>query len=167
MKRIILCFILLTIPAAGGCQARRPSDLPRLMPCRITLLQDGNPLERANVTLRSVDEEQNWYPGGHSDASGTLDIYTNGRYKGAPAGRYKVIVTKTEMDDDHIPPAPSEDDPAHVKWTNKYKNLEPDWYSLIEKKYTLRETTPHEIEILKGKKCEATFDVGKKVRDLM
>ena len=149
----------------AGCSSgpSLPSDLPDLKPCVIAVTQDGAPLDGATVMLKSATESQ-WFPGGQTDASGKVEIYTNGRYKGAPQGKYKIVVTKTEVDPSKLGPAPPDDSPGYGDWLEKSAAEVRHSYSLIEKQYTNVETTTLEIDVAGGK-TEKTVDVGKKVRD--
>ena len=148
-----------------GCSSgpAQPSDLPKLSPCVITVTQDGLPLDGATVMLKSMSESQ-WFPGGQTDASGKVEIYTNGRYKGAPQDKYKIVITKTEVDPSKLGPAPPDDSPDYGDWLEKSTAEVRNSYSLIEKQYTKVETTTLEIDVAGGK-TEKTVDVGKKVRD--
>jgi hypothetical protein len=162
MTAVILPILFLT-----GCQQKisAPADLPRLSPCVITVTQDGTPLEDATVTLVSIGGSKKWGPGAKTNASGVAEIYTNGFYKGAPAGKYKVIVGKTEVEPSKAPPAPGPEDPGYDDWLKKYGNEVRPVYSLVEKKFTVADTTPLEVEIQEGKTLSTAADIGKKVRE--
>jgi len=151
----------------SGCQfggEALPEGLPKLIPTSIQLTQDGAPLAGATVSLISTAGGQQWYPGGLSNDSGTIELYTNGRYKGAPEGHYKVVVTKTETDPSQLGPAPSEDDPKFSKYMEDLAKEQRSTYTLVEKKFNDAKTTTLEIEIKKGGEIPK-LDVGKKVKD--
>ena len=97
-RRIALFFTLSAVVALlMGCGPRRPSDLPRLYPCHLTvLLEDGTPVEDAVVTLVNVISEENsrWFSSGRTDSNGHVTIRTVGEFSGAPAGTYRVSVSK-------------------------------------------------------------------------
>jgi hypothetical protein len=152
-----------------GCQSNGeiPADLPKLIPCKITITQEGLPLEGASVTLRLVGGTQQWYPNGQTDTFGSIDFYTNGRYKGVPVGKYKIVVTKFETEPSKLPPAPSEDDPQYGKWLEQSQQEVRANFQLIERIFTKAETTPLEIEVTDSKEVIGTFDVGKRVRNKM
>lgn len=156
------CLALLSGCQFGGGEAL-PEGLPKLVSASVKLTQDGAPLAGATVSLIDTAGSQQWYPGGLSDESGTIVLYTNGRYKGAPEGKYKVVVTKTETDPSKLGPAPSENDPKYGEYMEKSANEKRDTYTLIDKKFGDAKNTTLEIEIKKGGETP-TLDVGKKVK---
>jgi hypothetical protein len=166
-------FIFLIIFFGVGCQAKKPvpPDMPRLTPCKITITQENRPLDNATVTLvNSLATIGNggagkWGAGGKTNASGEVEIYTNGFYRGAPVGKYKVVIKKTETEPSRNPPPPSPESPDYNDWMKKYGNEIRLVYSLVEKKFTVASTTPLEIEIQEGKSVSTTFDLGKKVKE--
>lgn len=161
---VISAFTLLSVVFAGCSSESLPADLPQLTRCQIKITQEGSPLEGATVTLHSLDGMRQWGAGGLSNAAGIAEIYTNGRYPGAPAGKYKVVVSKIETDPSQLPPAPPQNDPGYPAWHQKAESEVRQSYSVIEKKFTEPGSTPHEIDITEGKTAETTLDVGKKVR---
>lgn len=160
---------LLIFSLVTGCQTKVPTppDMPRLSNCKITITQENVPLDNATVSL--VNAESNgtgkWGAGGKTNASGEVEIYTNGFYQGAPAGKYKIVITKTEIEPSRNPPPPSPESPDYENWIKKYGNEIRPVYSLVEKKFTLADTTPLEIEIQDGKSISTTLDIGKKVKE--
>jgi hypothetical protein len=153
------CLTLLT-----GCGEALPEGLPKLVPASVQLTQDGAPLADATVSLIDTAGNQQWYPGGLSDESGTVVLYTNGRYKGAPEGKYKVVVTKMETDPSKLGPAPSEDDPKYGEYMEKSANEKRDTYTLIDKDFGDAKRTTLEVEIKKSSSEVPKLDVGKKVK---
>ena len=161
---MVVCMLL-------GCGQRLPKDLPPLYPCTLLIAQNGVPLERAAIILEYVEGTvpaggQIWFPQGVTDKNGNATIRTNGRYDGAPLGRFKIVVTKLEPDYSRLGPQPSEDDPKYDAWMNRKGTEDFPIFLLVEKQYTESATTPLEIEINKGKN-EAAVDVGKPARYLM
>lgn len=155
-------FALMLTGCPGG--EAKPDGLPNLVTASIQLTQDGAPLAGATVSLIAAEGGQQWYPGGLSNDSGVVELYTNGRYKGAPEGKFKVIVHKTETDPSKLGPAPSEDDPAYGKWMEDSSKEVRNSYTLIEKKFGDAKDTPLEVEIKKGGETPK-LDVGKKVKE--
>jgi len=88
--------IILAMFVCGGCSNEyRPSDLPPLFPVTLTFLLDGQPLDKAMVTLHTEDQTiAKWTIGGETDADGKAMIVTHGQFRGAPAGTFKVCVLK-------------------------------------------------------------------------
>jgi len=148
---------MLAVVSVTGCgKDSRPSDLPRLFPCAITITQEGNPLNGATVSLEPIDEANAKYRASSvTDDSGKAVVTTYG-FDGVPAGRYKVCVWKTVIDD-----------------ITQYRNSDGEMvnsngtdYRTVERQYSDVATTPHEIEVTTGRgTTQATFDVGKPVKE--
>jgi 5-hydroxyisourate hydrolase-like protein (transthyretin family) len=157
MLRIYLGFVLSAmLLMILGCKDKpQPEDLPKLYPCIVTITQDGKPLEDAAVELIAEDQSNAKYqPVTKTDTEGKAVMSTYG-YKGAPAGKYKVVISK-KIDDDFVYGTSSTGDKEVQKY-NTYRTVEP--------KYSDSKTTPHEIEVTgKEKTVEATFDVGKAIK---
>lgn len=160
-----------------GCQpSNRPSDLPPLHPCVITLTQEGKPLPNAFISMvrdgtnspPSADPQNvsNWIPTGSTDQNGVATIYTNARYAGVPLGHFKVIVEKKQAGESKLGPPPPEGSPAYVAWEERMMGEVLPLYTLVEAKYTTLEATPLEVEIKKGKN-DIKLDVGPAVKDLV
>ncbi|MDR1493169.1 MAG: hypothetical protein LBT05_10660 [Planctomycetaceae bacterium] len=99
MKKILLVFqLLLCIALIVGCGTKRPPGFPTLVGCVLTIqYEDGSPVDKAIVSLAPEDAElRQWSISGTTNASGVVNIRTNGDFAGAPAGKYKVVVRKTE-----------------------------------------------------------------------
>ena len=95
MKKKLL--ILLSLVTFFGCAKQSvPDGLPKLVPVTLTFTQEGAPLTGAVVSL--IDPNIQFLVGGTTDADGTVVLYTHGLYKGAPLGKFKVRVVKTESD---------------------------------------------------------------------
>ena len=137
-----------------GCGQPRPEGLPDLYPVTLKFTQEGAPCADAFVTLIS-ESGVPWTVGGRTDAGGSVTLQTHGRYLGAPAGKYKITVTKTETEFTGPPPKEMGD----VQASNSY--------SLIDSIYTISATTTLVVEIGTGKNSFPPFDLGKKVRELM
>jgi hypothetical protein len=129
-------------------------------------------LARATIILEYAEGNapangQIWFPQGVTEASGKANIRTNGRYDGAPLGRFKIVVTKLETDLSKLGLPPPESDPKYATWERKASTEEFPVVALVEKQYTEATTTPLEIEVKKGKGNTTTIDVGKPVRYLI
>ncbi|MDR1268233.1 MAG: DUF4198 domain-containing protein [Planctomycetaceae bacterium] len=171
MKYIMTIWsVVILLFSFSGCGGKKlPSDLPRLNPVSITIIQDGKPLAEASVTLTQLNGAAKWSAISNTNANGVANNFsTNGMYKGVAAGTFKVCIRKVEREREKfdIPPEPTE--PAEkYAWRQKYidRAPPPKEYDLIEKKYSDLKTTPLEIEVIAGKN-EFSFDVGKSVRIL-
>ena len=166
MKKIL---ILLSLVTLAGCTAQRvPDGMPKLVPVTLTLTQEGVPLSDAVVTLTDPSGGIPFMVGGTTDAGGNVVLYTHGKYKGAPLGKFKVRVVKTVSDQppSDLPPAPEIDSPEFEAYRQKIGKLPPlKTYMLVEKRYTQPDTTPLEIDITGP--LTTTLDVGKAVRDVL
>ncbi|MDR0337515.1 MAG: hypothetical protein LBI18_10540 [Planctomycetaceae bacterium] len=153
-----------------GCSSKQqPDDLPVLYPCKVTVIQDGQPLAGASVILQltenvSAHSGKAWIPMGLTDENGVAVIKTNAKYDGAPLGQYKIVVNKTERETSKLEPAPPEDSPHYTTWLEKSQAEKLNEFGLVETIYTDAQKTPHEIEITKNSN-QKNVDVGKTVRN--
>lgn len=160
-SKYILPFVLcVALPFWGtGCSGQKtPDDLPKLYPQKIVLTQEGKPLADAEVYL-APEEGSKWNGGGSTDDSGTAEIFTQGRYKGLASGKYKVVVTKTEIETNFNPQ-------RGVSEGSKEVQSKDTVYTLVETKYRDEKTTPLEITVA-DRKGEHALDAGKVVREQM
>jgi len=72
--------------------------MPRLYDCILTFqFADGSPVAGASVTLVPENAElMQWSFSGVTNASGVVRIRAHGDFPGAPAGNYKVVISKAE-----------------------------------------------------------------------
>lgn len=143
MKTIIYrSFLLLFVSALIGCGQNVPDDFPKIYPVKLRIMQEGKPLEHAPILLRSTDQSSTWTVGGVSDATGTVTLWTHGKYQGAPAGQFKVLVSKVvnEGEAEYLAALNREDAVAARKIDVKS-------FSLVEERFESEATTPLEIEI--------------------
>jgi hypothetical protein len=128
----------------------------------ITLTQDGIPLAEAMVSLVPSDGAKDWLTSAFTDASGNAKIFTYGRAEGAPKGKYKVIVSKTESDPSKFTMPDENDVSAMERYNQNVMGEHLHSYTLVETVYSNPGTTTLELEIT-GKTAQ-TFDVGKKIQ---
>jgi hypothetical protein len=139
----------------SGCNhdSSRPSDLPPLFSCTITVLQDEKPLDGAMVRLVPIDASGSKYQASSiTDERGLAALSTYG-FAGVPAGRYKVTIMKT-IEGDLKYGKDAYGDNAVIGSTT---------YHLVDTKFSSAESSPYEIEIT-GSKAELTADVGKAIK---
>ena len=174
MRNNIMCNQLFPISVAAvgllllvGCSSSnpKPAGFPDTVPCVIAITQESVPLAGASVSLVPSDGAKDWLFSATTDESGNAKIFTYGRQAGAPKGKYKVVVIKTESDPSKFTMPDESDTVALAQYYRNVENERLNSYTLIESVYTNADTTPLELEIT-GKTTE-TFDVGKKVRNLM
>jgi hypothetical protein len=160
MRKIIYITLLIFVATVIGCGDKsRPSDLPPLYSCTVTVTQDGQPLEGASIRFDPIEPADAKYQAAAvSGADGTAQMKTYG-FQGTPIGKYKVIVTKivSESTEYKLNESTGKEEPVNSKR-----------YRLVEPQFTSAETTPHEIEITgKEKNVTKTFDVGKAVKEFI
>ncbi len=161
-KRILTLFAafaaVLTFGACGG--EKRPEGFPELYPCSVKVIQGGAPLPGATVSLVGEDPQlMRWACGGNADENGVVELSTYG-FPGAPAGTFKVVVTKTER-----PGAPTNAEEAAKTSPEELEGLET--FRLVDAIYGSHTTTPLTIEVKAGNNPEQTVDVGEAVREVV
>jgi len=155
-------FILLFLVTLIGCtKTNVPDGFPKLVSVTLTLTQDGMPLSGAIVSLAG---DSQFSVGGVTDDKGNVILYTHGQHKGAPLGKFKVRIAKTESDS--APPEPLPGTPEHDAWMKEMeKRPPPKTYTLVEKQYTQAETTPLELDVTGP--LTQTLNVGKVVKEVL
>lgn len=156
MKHFLLSFVSCTLCVAlctafVGCGQELPDGMPELYPTTLTFTQEGKPLAEASVVL-VPQFDCAWMVSGLTDADGSVRLKTHGKYDGAPAGKFKICVTKT-VSEGELPTMGSSQ--AAVPMT---------FYQAVEAQYGKADTTPLEIEIGADKKPVTSFDAGKAVK---
>ncbi|MBQ9812287.1 MAG: carboxypeptidase regulatory-like domain-containing protein [Thermoguttaceae bacterium] len=166
MKKILAFSLVVVLSALSlGCGKKMPEGMPNLEPVKLTVTQDGAPCADAQVNLQSLDPSNQWTSGGVTDAQGVVALVTHGQYKGVPIGKYKVSVFKKVGEGTPPPPLPT-DEASEKAYNDYYESGQTyDLFCLIEKQYTDLNTTPLEIEVVKGKN-ELAVDVGAPVHDV-
>ncbi|MDR1140466.1 MAG: prealbumin-like fold domain-containing protein [Planctomycetaceae bacterium] len=164
-----IVFVTLLINFSGCNRQALPPDLPGLYAVSCTITQENQPLENASVGLISVDSNMKWSATARTDSNGKAVFFTNGKYEGVAAGKYKVVLSKTERGKgEPIPPKPTEVEEI-IKWQQKYiDNPAPvPNYRIVELQYSEPATTPLEIEVVAEKasaKNVFLLDAGKAIR---
>jgi len=149
MKRLSLTFSLLfCVALIVGCGQKRPEGLPKLVSCVLTIqFEDESPVDNAMVSLVPEDADlRQWSISGSTNASGVATIYTNADFVGAPAGKYKVVVRKTE-----VLPTDQKDE---------YGDPITESRSLIAEEFSNSSKTPFSLEVGNSSVTE-TFTVAK------
>jgi hypothetical protein len=96
MKNLKITFLLLSIFLCWGCTSR-PTDVPDVFPCKITVKNGTTPIVGAFVTLGLEQGSNTYSSSGVTDNSGVAEIKTvrlNWKGTGVPAGKYIVIIAK-------------------------------------------------------------------------
>ncbi|MDO4585829.1 MAG: carboxypeptidase-like regulatory domain-containing protein [Planctomycetia bacterium] len=96
LKYCLLILILIGGMIPGCNKKQRPEGLPELYPFAIKVIQDGQPLAGANISLVAQDPAlMRWPCGGNTNEEGIVKLTTYG-FEGVPAGQFKVLIMKTE-----------------------------------------------------------------------
>jgi hypothetical protein len=159
IKRVLfIVSLLVCVPA--GCKSERPkpAGLPKLVSGKITITQDGQPLDKAFVMLHPDDGAKDWGVAGTTDASGTVVLYTGGHWSGVPLGSYKVTVGKGRTEESSLVEPPITDTAAYQEWEVAKGRERLKSYVLVDRKYSNVSQTPHSLNVT-GQFSE-TFDVG-------
>jgi len=140
---------LLFVAALGCAASDRPADLPPLVRCAVQVMQDGAPLQGAQVLLVSANSK--WSVGGMTDDTGVAQMFTHGKFAGAPAGDYKVTVVKEIVEEvpnpRHVPDKDNE--PTLTKITKP-----------VDPQFGQAKTTPLELTVAAAGALTHTVDVG-------
>jgi hypothetical protein len=157
LKQLFIFFFLTGSIIFSGCQQKsRPADFPKLYPCKITITQDKIPVENVQISLYDNHISNKWSIGGTTNTSGVAVIRVHGQFFGAPSGKFKVVLSKTE----------SEGGTVVNESTTKRKPEPVRIYSLVDKKYLEESTTPLEI-IVENKSVAEIFEIGNANRILI
>jgi len=142
-----------------GCQKEnRPSNMPRLFPMTVTVLQAGKPLPGAFVRFVPDQQGMPWSCGGTTDESGNAVIRTSGEFQGAPSGQYKAIISKLEI------PEKSDNSLSNLSASSASKSS--DSVNLVDPVYSSAETSTLVVVVEEGKR-QMTFDVGPEIRTVI
>lgn len=144
-----------------GCGGdKRPEGMPELKPVTLTITQDGAPLTNASVTLIAQDSANAiWPAGGTTNSSGVLKVKTMSKFDGAPIGKYKIVVEKTETTGADTA-VESSDEAGATAAKSDVKS-----YNLVESQFRSAASTPLELEVTASGGNSQKFDVGKAVRE--
>jgi len=153
-NRVFLLISLGLVFLVFGCNGpKTPANLPKLYPCKITVVQDGKPLEDAMVT---VYNDLGFVIAGKTDAKGVATITVDGRWPGVPEGEHVISISKiTEPTD--LPPPPQSMFSAEGR--NYMEQLTKGTKETVDPKYSAGRKS--ELRLNVGKKStNETFDVG-------
>jgi hypothetical protein len=143
---LTVCLLLLV---TGCIQRRLPEGMPPLYHVTLEFLQDDKPLAEASVILFPETENGKWFAGGVTDLQGKLKPMTLGRYQGVAAGKYKVTVSKFEVDEMSV---------KKMENSSVYE-----YYHLVDPQFAETVTTPLSLEISENNSTK-TFNVGTAIR---
>ena len=124
-----------------GCKGqKRPEGMPDLVPATFKLVQEGTPLEGAEVHLFTTTHGFGVY--GKSNAEGIVELKTHtDDYLGAPAGEYKVTVTKVEITPSEFGEEIPNEMIAAQEWQAKRSAEYRPSFDLVNREYKKQATT--------------------------
>jgi len=138
-----------------GCGKQIPAEFRDLCPTTITIVQSGTPLEGASVALTPLGGA-GLSASGTTDAKGEVVLYTQGEYKGAKPGKYRVSVVKESRT---LNEGFSADSPGAGPATPEQRKAMYTIRTFVDPKFTSSRLSTLEIEIKSGDNTQ-TFDVG-------
>ncbi|MCL2743304.1 MAG: carboxypeptidase-like regulatory domain-containing protein [Planctomycetaceae bacterium] len=147
----------------GVASCSKPSDLPNLVSCEITVTNGGTPINGVRVSMKDESSSGSWSIHGMTNSSGAAKMsttYTSYTGSGVPAGKYKVAVDK---EPDNLPPRPEINDgmPSH-----EAEKLMQDWEAqyaqkrIIPEKLAFLSSTPFTVEVNAGSDGKFTIDIA-------
>lgn len=158
------CLLALAI----GCGDPRPEGMPELYPATITVVQDGSPLPGAAVTLLPQDAAlTRWPVGGTTDDSGAVKLHTYSTFPGAPAGTFKVTVSKTVTEGDPLPKHPGIDATREQlsAYDRAMKTGKFEVFQVVAAEHRSPSTTKLSVDVTSSGPNEFTLDVGPAVKE--
>ncbi len=157
-----LALILAAFVFNGCSKENRPDDLPKLYPVTLTFTLDGRPLDNALVNLVTEDKTiSKWTVGSVTDAEGKAIIVTHGQFRGAPAGKFKVCVKKTELSGGQAPQKSQTEFVVDLSPSSLPKGM-PKMINHVDPVFGDVKTTLLEIEVPASRKMtNLTLDVNK------
>lgn len=164
-SRIFLCLFLLMINIFFGCYQQLPHGIPKLYKTKITIVQDGKPLQ--GVSIIAINEDfgsSPWTAGGITNQAGIIELKTQGKYNGLPLGRYSITATKVETPADLVLPKNVNTDQEIREYDRILNEIQKNSFEVIDKKFRTQETTPLKIQV-KPETNIFTFDLGISVRE--
>ena len=150
-----------------GCGETLPPDMPKLYPTKVVIIQDGQPLEGANVQLLPKDPDSRWAAAGRTDSSGAVDFFTEGRYRGVPEGDYQVTVSKVYTEPSKYLGQKRPDDIDYPTWNRMMSEEKLNSYHLIDPVYDSRKTSTLELTVGPKQPKDRQIDVGNAVNELI
>lgn len=148
----VLCLCAIVCGCSKG--PKKPADLPKLNPTTVTVTyDDGTPVDGATVAfLASQTGGRTWNLTAVTDAAGKITLKTDGNWDGAPAGEYRVIVTKEVAE---------VEEPTEAGGSITTKSIT----RFVDQKYNLPTTSGLTATIEDGKTNTFEFKVGEKIEE--
>lgn len=151
MSRSILCLAGLAVLA--GCGGDEESEFPQRVRASATVIYNGQPVEGAHVTF--APQTDGGKPAfGNTDSKGVVELTSFGVEDGAMAGKYVVMVSKTQ------PAVPAETQTAPSFAPPAGRRAPAKTVDVLPKKYKVRKTTDLFAEVVQGDENDFTFELS-------
>lgn len=154
---LLLPFFTVFLVCLPGCGEKLPDGMPRLHKTSLVVTLDGRPEEGVMISLYNEDGSlPQWSLSGRTDSQGVAMLKAYGRYDGVPAGRYRVVCSKSiRKGEPEFPGAMTEEElQAYEQRINSLPVME-----LVPEIYSSVKTTPLELTV-SGKKGRFSFDLA-------
>lgn len=114
MHSVRYLWLSMLVVAFVGCGGGGPA----VEPVTGTITVDGSPVAGVKVTLVSADSSEAMGLTGITDEAGKFSIFAAGGYEGAPAGKYKVLLSPPRPEVDYSSGGP----PRETTFPPRYSN---------------------------------------------
>ena len=164
MKKAAMIFalILAVEMLSVGCnKTPLPEGMPKLYPTTLTFTLDGKPLEGAIISCYPGILGFNWPIGGTTNAQGKIDLFTAGKFQGAPEGDLTICVKKMRTEEG--PSAANKPEKMTLDEQialSKKMAEERKFFYIVGPQYEAKESSPLKVTITKGKNAPAAFDIS-------
>lgn len=161
-----VCVLILSVFSLvlfSGCGERHPAGMPKLYSVKLTAtFEDGKPADHAQIIL-IADQGGNWSFTANTDDTGSAAPVTQGMYRGIPAGKYKITISRQISEGEPSPGDPFDNESAkkYQAWLKSKNKLKT--YQTIAPEYEDQEKTPLEIQV-DSKNRFFEIKVGKEVK---
>jgi len=156
MRIFLILSLSVTLLLCAGCggDGGRPADLPPLFPVNISIIQDGQPLEGATVTLIATTAGPYSRSSATTNEAGIARIRTHG-FVGVPAGEFAVAIEKQVIEGER---EVFDGDEVVGRVGGRA-------YNLVDTTFSTQATTTFSISVPAERRgATETFDVGAAVR---
>ena len=155
--------LILFFPFTVGCGEKTLPGMPPLVPASVTVMQDGQPLAGAAVSLLGDDEiTRQWPAGGITDANGVANLRTGGKFDGAVVGKFRVTVNKIEKPENPFVSHADSDSVNHQDYLREQRKVDANTFIVVDRKFSSNDT-PLSLAVVKGQK-NYTVDVSPAVK---
>lgn len=160
-KTLVMFALTFALIFLSGCSGdKRPDGFPKIYSTTITVLDDNGPVSDVQISLFANEGDCPWPVGGVTNAAGEAQLFTYGKFKGAPKGTFTVVLSKSEVEDaDQM--SKGNDDGSSSKAKPRKTSFRV--FSLVDPQFSLKESSPFKIKI-EGRGQNEILKIGKPVR---